>query len=205
MSGWWRAEFRSELSILPRGCAARWRGHHRRGPGRQSPRVILSADLDQTLSGARVNRLKVGSKQGFSTSIQKPLVADLRRLLAPQCIARALDRHPVDQTRRKRRRRRRPCGKFRPTQACLAGRRSRVNGMIGAGRLWQIASACRSLGRPQSRRPAHGVSPTMPVNNAHLAGAYLIWSRARLVVGAAGNRIRMVCPRMPADYTSRSV
>ncbi|MGH9110447.1 MAG: glycosyltransferase [Acidimicrobiales bacterium] len=53
------------------------------------PTLILSTDLDQTLWGARIKRLKVGSGRGFSTSTQKSLVADLRRILAPQYVTRA--------------------------------------------------------------------------------------------------------------------
>jgi UDP:flavonoid glycosyltransferase YjiC (YdhE family) len=53
------------------------------------PTLILSTDLDQTLWGARVKRLKVGTARRFSTTTEKSLVADLRRILAPQYVARA--------------------------------------------------------------------------------------------------------------------
>jgi UDP:flavonoid glycosyltransferase YjiC (YdhE family) len=53
------------------------------------PQLILSTDLDQTLWGVRVKRLKVGSARRFSTTTQKSLVADLRRILAPQYVTRA--------------------------------------------------------------------------------------------------------------------
>jgi UDP:flavonoid glycosyltransferase YjiC (YdhE family) len=53
------------------------------------PTLILSTDLDQTLWGARVKRLKVGTARRFSSTTQKSLVADLRRILAPQCVTRA--------------------------------------------------------------------------------------------------------------------
>ena len=53
------------------------------------PTLILSTDLDQTLWGARVKRLKVGTARRFSTTTQKSLVADLRTILAPQYVARA--------------------------------------------------------------------------------------------------------------------
>jgi UDP:flavonoid glycosyltransferase YjiC (YdhE family) len=53
------------------------------------PTLILSTDLDQTLWGARVKRLKVGSARRFSTTTQKSLVADLRTILAPQYVTRA--------------------------------------------------------------------------------------------------------------------
>jgi len=45
--------------------------------------LILSTDLDQTLWGVRVKRVKVGAARRFSTTIQESLVEDLRRILAP--------------------------------------------------------------------------------------------------------------------------
>jgi UDP:flavonoid glycosyltransferase YjiC (YdhE family) len=53
------------------------------------PSLILSTDLDQTLWGARVKRLKVGTAQRFSSATRESLVADLRRILAPQYVTRA--------------------------------------------------------------------------------------------------------------------
>jgi UDP:flavonoid glycosyltransferase YjiC (YdhE family) len=53
------------------------------------PTLILSTDLDQTLYGAAVKRLKVGTARRFSTTTRESLVADLRTILAPQCAARA--------------------------------------------------------------------------------------------------------------------
>ncbi|SHW61381.1 glycosyltransferase B [Mycobacteroides abscessus subsp. abscessus] len=53
------------------------------------PTLVLSTDLDQTLWGARVKRLKVGTARRFSASTEKTLVADLRSILDPQCVARA--------------------------------------------------------------------------------------------------------------------
>ena len=53
------------------------------------PTLILSTDLDQTLWGARIKRLKVGTARRFSSTTQKSLVADLRTILAPQYVARA--------------------------------------------------------------------------------------------------------------------
>jgi UDP:flavonoid glycosyltransferase YjiC (YdhE family) len=53
------------------------------------PQLILSTDLDQTLWGARVKRLKVGSARRFSTTTRKSLVAELRTILAPQYVASA--------------------------------------------------------------------------------------------------------------------
>jgi UDP:flavonoid glycosyltransferase YjiC (YdhE family) len=53
------------------------------------PTLILSTDLDQSLWGARVKRLKVGTARRFSTTTQKSLIADLRRILAPQYVGRA--------------------------------------------------------------------------------------------------------------------
>ena len=53
------------------------------------PTLILSTDLDQTLWGARIKRLKVGTARRLSSTTQKSLVADLRTILAPQYVARA--------------------------------------------------------------------------------------------------------------------
>jgi UDP:flavonoid glycosyltransferase YjiC (YdhE family) len=53
------------------------------------PTLILSTDIDQTLWGSRVKRLKVGTARRFSTTTQKSLVAYLRTILAPQYETRA--------------------------------------------------------------------------------------------------------------------
>ncbi len=53
------------------------------------PTLILSTDLDQTLWGARVKRLKVGTARRFSSTTRQSLVADLRQILAPQYVTRA--------------------------------------------------------------------------------------------------------------------
>ncbi|MDT5347682.1 MAG: hypothetical protein QOH91_969 [Mycobacterium sp.] len=53
------------------------------------PTLILSTDLNQTLWAALVKRLKVGSGRRFSSTTRESLVADLRRVLAPQYVARA--------------------------------------------------------------------------------------------------------------------
>ncbi|BBZ18089.1 glycosyltransferase [Mycolicibacterium gadium] len=53
------------------------------------PTLILSTDLDQTLWGVRVKRLKVGAARRFSTTNQKSLTEDLRRILAPEYAAQA--------------------------------------------------------------------------------------------------------------------
>jgi UDP:flavonoid glycosyltransferase YjiC (YdhE family) len=55
------------------------------------PTLILSTDLDQTLYGAAVKRLKVGTARRFSTTTRASLVADLRTILAPQCVTRACE------------------------------------------------------------------------------------------------------------------
>ena len=51
--------------------------------------MILSTDIDQTLWGARVKRLKVGTARRLSSTTQESLVADLRTILAPQYVTRA--------------------------------------------------------------------------------------------------------------------
>ena len=53
------------------------------------PTLILSTDLDQTIWGARVKRLKVGTARRFSSTTRESLVADLRTILAPQYVTRA--------------------------------------------------------------------------------------------------------------------
>lgn len=53
------------------------------------PTLILSTDLDQTLWGARIKRLKVGTARRLSATTQKSLVADLRTVLEPHYVARA--------------------------------------------------------------------------------------------------------------------
>ena len=53
------------------------------------PTLSLSTDLDQTIWGARVKRLKVGTARRLSTTTLESLVADLRTILAPQYVARA--------------------------------------------------------------------------------------------------------------------
>ena len=53
------------------------------------PTLILWTLPDQGLWGARVKRLKVGTGRRFSATTEKSLVADLRTILAPQCLTRA--------------------------------------------------------------------------------------------------------------------
>jgi UDP:flavonoid glycosyltransferase YjiC (YdhE family) len=53
------------------------------------PTLILSTDLDQTLWGSRVKRLKVGTARRLSTTTRESLVVDLRTILTPQYASRA--------------------------------------------------------------------------------------------------------------------
>jgi len=53
------------------------------------PQLILWTLPDQPFFAAQLKRLKVGSGRRFSTTTQKSLVADLRRILAPQYVVRA--------------------------------------------------------------------------------------------------------------------
>jgi UDP:flavonoid glycosyltransferase YjiC (YdhE family) len=53
------------------------------------PQLILWTLFGQTLWGARVKRLKVGTARRFSSTTRESLVADLRRILAPQYVTRA--------------------------------------------------------------------------------------------------------------------
>lgn len=53
------------------------------------PTLVLSTDLDQTLWGARVKRLRVGTARRFSATTEKTLLADLRTILDSQYATRA--------------------------------------------------------------------------------------------------------------------
>ena len=53
------------------------------------PQLILWTLPDQPFFAAQLKRLKVGAGRRFSTTNQKSLVADLRRILAPQYVAHA--------------------------------------------------------------------------------------------------------------------
>ena len=53
------------------------------------PQLSLSTDLVHTIWGAQVKRLKVGTARRFSTTTRESVVADLRRVLAPQYVTRA--------------------------------------------------------------------------------------------------------------------
>src|ERR1700753_2221536 len=53
------------------------------------PQLILRTFPDQPFVAAQLRRLKVGSGRRFSTTNEKSLVADLRRILAPEYVARA--------------------------------------------------------------------------------------------------------------------
>ena len=58
------------------------------------PQLVLWTFFDQPLVGAAVKRLKVGTARRLSTTSEKSLVADLRRILAPQYVARARELAP---------------------------------------------------------------------------------------------------------------
>ena len=53
------------------------------------PQLILFWDMVHAVYGAAVKRLKVGTARRFSTATEESLVADLRRILAPEYVARA--------------------------------------------------------------------------------------------------------------------
>lgn len=53
------------------------------------PTLILSTDIDQTLWGSRVKRMKVGTARRMSRTTSESLVADLRTILAPGYAAQA--------------------------------------------------------------------------------------------------------------------
>jgi UDP:flavonoid glycosyltransferase YjiC (YdhE family) len=82
----------NHAATFPACCAV----VHHGGPGTTVaglragvPTLILSTWLDQSLWGARVKRLKVGTARRFSTTTRESLVADLRTILAPQYVTRA--------------------------------------------------------------------------------------------------------------------
>ena len=56
--------------------------------------MILWTLPDQPFFAAQLKRLKVGAGRRFSTTTQKSLVADLRRILTPQYVARAREIAP---------------------------------------------------------------------------------------------------------------
>src|SRR5271156_4112381 len=58
------------------------------------PQLILWTLPDQPFFAAQLKRLKAGAGRRFSTTTEKSLVADLRRILAPQYIARAREMAP---------------------------------------------------------------------------------------------------------------
>jgi UDP:flavonoid glycosyltransferase YjiC (YdhE family) len=58
------------------------------------PQLILWTLPDQPFFAAQLKRLKVGAGRRFSTTTEKTLVADLRRILAPQYTARAREIAP---------------------------------------------------------------------------------------------------------------
>ncbi|WP_331710661.1 glycosyltransferase, partial [Mycobacterium scrofulaceum] len=53
------------------------------------PTLILSMDANQTIWGAQLKRLKVGSTRRFSATTRETLLADLRRILDPDYGVRA--------------------------------------------------------------------------------------------------------------------
>ncbi|HEV7580745.1 MAG TPA: glycosyltransferase [Mycobacterium sp.] len=53
------------------------------------PTLILSMDPNQTIWGAQLKQLKIGTTRHFSSTTRESLVADLRRILAPEYATRA--------------------------------------------------------------------------------------------------------------------
>lgn len=53
------------------------------------PTLVLSMDLVQTIWGVQITRLKVGATRRFANTTRDSLVADLRKILAPECVTRA--------------------------------------------------------------------------------------------------------------------
>jgi UDP:flavonoid glycosyltransferase YjiC (YdhE family) len=55
------------------------------------PTLVLSMDANQALWGGQVKRLKIGTSRRFSATTRDTLIADLRRVLDPECVVRARD------------------------------------------------------------------------------------------------------------------
>jgi vancomycin aglycone glucosyltransferase len=55
------------------------------------PNLVLCVGLDQLAWASAIERLKVGAARHFTASNQESLVADLRSILSPDCVARARD------------------------------------------------------------------------------------------------------------------
>jgi UDP:flavonoid glycosyltransferase YjiC (YdhE family) len=53
------------------------------------PTLILSMDPNQTIWGAQLKQLKIGTTRHFSSTTRESLVADLRRILDPEYATRA--------------------------------------------------------------------------------------------------------------------
>ena len=53
------------------------------------PTLILSMDVNQTVWGAQIKRLKVGTTRRFSATTRESLVADLHKILSPDYVRRA--------------------------------------------------------------------------------------------------------------------
>jgi UDP:flavonoid glycosyltransferase YjiC (YdhE family) len=53
------------------------------------PQLILYWDMVHAIYGAAVKRLQVGTARRFSTATEESLVTDLRKILAPDYVARA--------------------------------------------------------------------------------------------------------------------
>lgn len=53
------------------------------------PALVLSMDVNQTVWGGQIKRLKLGTTRRFSSTTQETLVEDLRTILAPDYVARA--------------------------------------------------------------------------------------------------------------------
>ena len=53
------------------------------------PTLILATDIEHTIWGSRLKRLKVGSVRRFSSTTRETLVADLRNILGPEYLTQA--------------------------------------------------------------------------------------------------------------------
>ena len=144
-----RDELRSGPSGLPRFRSPRWRGHHERRPARRTPHVG-PVDLARSSGlGSSHQTLESGcwtALFGHHRKIVGRGPSHRPRPAMPHPGPRT--RRPDDPVRRKRRGRRRPCGRFRPPQACWLNRSTArvVNNR-------SVSTAGRARGRPAPRLP----------------------------------------------------
>ena len=84
-----RDELRRRPSRLPRVCSSRRRRHHERGVAGRPPHLDPLDAARPGGVGSPCQAAESGSGRRFSTTTRESLLADLRTILAPQCLTRA--------------------------------------------------------------------------------------------------------------------